>query len=83
MDDKLGMLDPIKLKSTLDFVQGFILHVTVIYEEVLRDGRNVFVRLYWRNGLINIAVRETGKDFDIPLSTEAGKMARSYLEESQ
>lgn len=77
-------IDRIKLERTLDFVQGFILPVTVVYEETvqteaavvgeesLRSIRSpVYVRIENRNNLINVMVVKPGGVNDIPRTETA------------
>jgi hypothetical protein len=75
-----GMIDP-KLANTLDFVQGFTLSVTVIYEKgtELSPFSSVFFRIDSMQGQINITVTREGL-MDLKLTQEARSQAARYLE---
>jgi hypothetical protein len=91
--ESVETVDRFKLQATLDFVQGFIRPVTVIYEETIETKRAVvgheglhsilspvFVRVENRNNWINVMVVKPGGPNDIERTESACRMATEYLE---
>ena len=87
------MTDP-KLTNALDFIQGFIRPVTVVYEETIEEQRAIvgeqgmqsilstlFVRIDSRYGTISVSVTRPGGAIDGKLTQEAREQATEYLEE--
>ena len=86
-------VDRYKLENTIDFVQGFILPVTVVYEHTIErevgvighEGMRkvlvpVYVRIENRNNWINVMVVRPGGQNDPQLTETACRMATEYLE---
>lgn len=89
----MATIDRHKLERTLDFVQGFIRPVTIVYEEtaareaavVGAEGMRqilqpVFVRVDKRNNLINVIVSNPGGTTDVLRTESACRMATTYLD---
>jgi len=87
-------LDHHKLLNAVDFVQGFIRPVTVVYEETIEreaavvNGRPglhgilqpVYVRVENRNNWINVMVVLPGGGTDVKLTEYACKLATEHFQ---
>lgn len=85
------MTDP-RLDNTLDFVQGFIRPITVVYEKTIEEQRAIvgkegmhgvlspiFIRVDSRNSWINVTVTRPGGQVDLQLTQKAQRQATEYL----
>jgi len=88
---KLQGMDEHKLRATLEFVQGFIGYVSVVYKDTVEETavtpgetpkpikKPVYVRVdHWESSLA-ITVMNPGGKTNMSLTTEAGNMACDIL----